>query len=69
MHLWNHRTVGLEWPLQPPQPHPCGGVAVPADQAAQGPSVAWVTSRDGAPQLSVQQCQSQIAPIMNVCPV
>ena len=46
----NHRAVGLEGTLKPTQPQPLhwAGCPPPA-QAAQGPSMAMGTSRDGAP--------------------
>jgi len=50
---------GLEGTLKPIQfwPLPCAGCPPPA-KAAQGPSnLALSTFRDGAPQLSGQQCQ------------
>ena len=50
MEPWNHRTTGLEKTLQPPAP-PLPWAGCPPAQAAQGPSMAWSTSRDGAPQL------------------
>lgn len=54
-------TLGWNVPYSPPAPS-LWWAGCPPDQAAQGPSLAWVTSRDGAPQLSVQQCQGRVAP-------
>jgi len=60
----NHKMVGLEGTTfygrtigclyckelrSPLQPHPCRGLAVPSAQAAQSPSTASGTSRDGGP--------------------
>ena len=49
------REVGSEGPSQPPAP-PLPRAGCPPAQAAQGPSMAWGTSRDG-PRSSGQQCQ------------
>ena len=41
--------VGLKGTSKITEPQPCHGLAAPPAQAAQGPSMAWSTSRDGAP--------------------
>jgi len=44
----SHSMVGLEGISEPPY-CPCHGLAAPPRRAAQGPSMALGTSRDGAP--------------------